>query len=99
LIVFSDDSIQYLKKKGIKNIYLVLQYVQGPCNDNMCKLIPKVKVETSEPAGTRTDLVSEGIINVFSAREIAKTIEKQRNTIKISLTRVGERLKVDGLEY
>lgn len=44
MISITDKAMKELERKGSDKIYISLKYIQGPCNDNLCKMIPKIEV-------------------------------------------------------
>ncbi len=99
MITISKEAADYLSRKGVREIFLVLQYIKGPCNDNLCKIIPKVVVKTEKPKDMSVEIVSENVVKVYAIPPIAKAIKFHRSDQTISLTRVGKKLKIDGIPY
>lgn len=99
MISFTEEAVEYLKKNEIKEIFIFIEYVKGPCSDNLCKMIPKIRIATSMPEKANAILIFPGSVKVFAAPPIAKTIERHRDSPKISLTRIGKKLRVDGITY
>ncbi len=99
MIKFTKESEEYLQKNRIREIFLVLKYIKGPCNDNLCKMIPKVEIALNAPRETAVIPISDTFVKVFAVPPISKAIKSHKEDQLISLTRVRKRLKIEGIPY
>jgi hypothetical protein len=99
LIHFTDRARDYITDKGIKELYLVLKYVRGPCDSNFCRMIPTVQIVPSVPDGTKIVLLDSAFIKIYAVPPIANAINRTRKQPEIGLTRIGKKLKIDGVPY
>jgi hypothetical protein len=99
LIHLTDRAKDYITENGIREIYLVLKYVRGPCDSNLCRMIPTIQITSSVPDGTRVVLLDSEFVKIYAVPPVANVIRKTRKQPEIGLTRIGKRLKIDGVPY
>jgi len=99
MIKITKEARDFIVNKGFRAIYLDLTYVKGPCADNLCKAIPKVAVSAEKHSNSYLISLDDPEIKVYAVPPIAASINRHNDTITISKSRVGDKLKVSGMTY
>ncbi len=99
MILFTDDAKKFITDSGIREMYLELRYTKGPCNDNLCKMIPHVYVSLEKHKGSYDVVFEDVAVRIFASPPIARSIEKHRDNPVISKSKLGRKLRVSGLTY
>ncbi len=99
MIEFTEAARKYIRERKIENILITIRYVQGPCNDNLCKMIPKLEVKTVLPQNITMELVSDDFVKIFAMPPAAASIRNNRGNIRISLSRLKKTLRIEGVPY
>jgi hypothetical protein len=99
MIEFTKGAKEFISGKGIKEIYLVLTYVKGPCSDNLCKMIPRVVVALERGQDSSMVLLEDSEVKVFADRPVADSVKRHRNVVTVSKSKFGNRLRVSGITY
>lgn len=97
MISFTEDARNFLVKKGMKELFLILKYIQGPCTDNLCKLIPKVVVSTEKETYSNFTLIYDESVKVYAIPPIAKSIQKHGDLVTIGIYRIGKKFYAKGI--
>lgn len=96
---FTENAKEIIEEKNIKELYISIRYVQGPCSDNLCKLIPKIEVSTEKHENAQYYPIFDGFIKVYTIQPIIKTIEKYRDKITVNYSRFRNKFTVTGITY
>ena len=99
MIVVSTSARKLIESNGIKEIYLELRYTKGPCEDNLCKMIPHVDVSLSKHSNSYLIVYEEPDLTIFAVPPIADSITKHRNDVNISKSGLTNSLRVSGIVY
>jgi hypothetical protein len=99
LIEFTREAMEFIQEKKIEAIYLTLKYVQGPCSDNLCKMIPRVIVSIDKDPNYSFMQLEENFVKVFAIPPIASSISRHKDAVIIKKTRLGKGLYASGVTY
>lgn len=80
MIIITEKAKNWLKKRKINSLYIYLKYVKGPCDDNLCKIIPIINVST-EPINIEYENVTYDEVKIFIQRLLAKKMINQKEYI------------------
>lgn len=98
MIVITEKAKKKLGELKTKNIYITLNYIQGPCNDNLCKMIPKIKISLTPENGNYLPLYEKDF-NVYSHKLLAESIFKHNDNIVIDYSTLKRSFVVKGITY
>jgi len=98
MIIITERAKKKLKKIKIKDIYIMLKYIQGPCNDNLCKMIPKIEISLT-PENINYVLLCEDEFNVYSHKLLAESILKHKDNVVIDYSTLKQSFIVKGITY
>ncbi len=99
MIMLTREAIEYIVSKNIKEIYIDLRYTKGPCNDNLCKMIPHLEVTLVKPRNSTTIIFEEPELKIFASIPIANSILKHRDNITVSKSKLGRSFRITGITY
>ncbi|MEM0161000.1 MAG: hypothetical protein QXT62_01185 [Thermoplasmata archaeon] len=96
---FTENARRVIEKENVKELYINIRYVQGPCSDNLCRLIPKIEIDTVKPENIQYFMIYDGLAKIYAIQPIKKAIEKYRDTITINYSKLRNRFTVSGITY
>ncbi|MGC8496984.1 MAG: hypothetical protein ACP5NL_03170 [Thermoplasmata archaeon] len=97
---FTENAKKVIEKENVKELYINIRYVQGPCSDNLCRLIPKIEIDTFKPENIQCYMIYNGLARIYAIQPIKKAIEKYRDTIiTINYSKLRNRFTVSGITY
>lgn len=99
MIMLTREAREYIVSKNIKEIYIDLRYTKGPCNDNLCKMIPHLEVTLVKPRNSTTIIFEEPELKIFASIPIANSILKHRDNITVSKSKIGRSFRITGITY
>ncbi|MCL4412065.1 MAG: hypothetical protein M1526_01735 [Candidatus Thermoplasmatota archaeon] len=99
MIKLTREAREYIVSKNIKEIYIDLRYTKGPCNDNLCKMIPHLEVTLVKPRNSTTIIFEEPELKIFASIPIANSILKHRDNITVSKSKLGRSFRITGITY
>lgn len=76
---FTENARKIIEKENVKELYMNIKYLQGPCSDNLCRLIPKIEMDTNKAENVQYYLIYEGLTKIYAIAPIKKAIEKYRD--------------------
>jgi hypothetical protein len=98
MIIFTQKALKIILKKKIESIYINIIYVMGPCNENLCKMIPKIEITTS-PVKTEYVLYQKDPIKVFINSYLYEKIIKHDDRVLIKYSVVRGKFMAEGITY
>jgi hypothetical protein len=97
-IVITESARKFIKEHNIRDLYIEINYINGPCTDNFCRLIPKPEIVYVKPK-QETFLLSEGTVNVFCTRPIIDSLKKFGGELTIKYSSIRRKLVLKDLPY
>ncbi len=97
-VKIAEGARKFIKKKNIQDLYIEINYIKGPCSDNLCRLIPYPEIVYVKPK-QETFLLSEGDVNVFCTRPIIDALKKFGGELIIKYSSVRKKLILKDLPY
>lgn len=96
---FTENAKRVIEKENVKELYINIRYVQGPCSDNLCRLIPKIEMHTVKAENAQYYLIYDDFVKIYALQPIKKAIEKYRDVITINYSGLRNRFTVSGITY
>ncbi len=91
-------AIKKIKEMNVKELYISVRYVKGPCNDNLCKMIPLVEVSPLKPDGNILKIY-DGNIKIFAIERVYNVITRYGAVITITYQPIKKKFQVKGIPY
>ncbi len=98
-VIFTENAKKVIEKENVKELYIIIKYVQGPCSDNLCRLIPKIEMDTVKAENSQYYMIYEGLPKIYAIQPIKNSIEKHRDVITINYSKFRKRFTVSGITY
>ncbi|MBD6955482.1 MAG: hypothetical protein ACP5G5_06105 [Thermoplasmata archaeon] len=98
MITLGERAVKKIKKMNINSLYINIEYRQGPCNDNLCRMIPVVYVSL-RPEGVKYYLIYDVEIKVFVSDNLYRSIIRHRDQIRIDFSPLRKKFVVSGFTY
>lgn len=99
MIQVTEEARKVIHERKIREMFLYLKYTKGPCNDNLCKMIPQVVISTDKGGFSSFDLLFDDSFKLYSIPPITKTIAKNKGDITIRLSKMGRKIVISGITY
>lgn len=98
MISITDKAMKELERKGSDKIYISLKYIQGPCGDNLCKMIPKIEVSLV-PKNINYVVFQVYDIKVHFHKLLAESILRHQDYVVIDYSSLRKSFNVKGITY
>jgi hypothetical protein len=101
-ITLTPQAIRFLRSRAVSFLVVDVRWVEGPCQDDWCTLIPAVEVRPGSPSevveGDRTVFEASGIA-VSLPNDLAEVAARNGDRLRIDASPIRRRLKMSGLTY
>ncbi len=97
-ISIDNEAMNFIKNTNIERVYITIKYIKGPCNDNLCKLIPEPEIVYALK-DQQAVLLKKGVPTIYCTKPVFDSIQRYGGKITIKYSRLRKKLVVKGLTY